>query len=146
VEPSGFAFKDLAGNHFFKDRCKNFIDSFRRKFSHKLRLHSLDASEVNIFSLLFGSAIDCVLEYTNESMSVHNLQLIGPSEFRLFLGTMLLSSSFNTSVETMWEMMMLLTNDKCMTRVRYNQILNNLRGFDVNRRTILHYSGSWVDQ
>jgi hypothetical protein len=106
----------------------------------------LDASEVNIFSLLFGSAIDCILEYTNESMSVHKLQLIGPSEFRLFLGTMLLSSSFNTSVETMWQMMMLLSKDKCMSRVRYNKILNNLCGFDLNYHMILHYSGSWVDQ
>jgi hypothetical protein len=92
VEPSGFAFKDVAGHHFFKEQCKNFIDSFRRKFSHKLCLHSLDASEVNIFSLLFGLAIESILEYTNESMSVHKLQLIGPGEFCLFLGTMLLSS------------------------------------------------------
>ncbi len=81
----------------------NFTDSFCWKCSHKLCLHSLDASEVSIFSLLFGSAFDSILEYTNELMSVHNLQLIAPSEFHLFLGTMLLSSLFNTSVETMWE-------------------------------------------
>jgi len=87
-----------------------------------------------------------MLEYTNESMSIHKLQLISPSEFRLFLGTMLLSSSFNASIDTMWEMMRTLSKDKCMTRERYNQILNNLRGFDMSRRMILHYTGSWDDQ
>jgi len=87
-----------------------------------------------------------MLEYTNESMSVHRLQLIAPSEFHLFLGTMLLSSSSNASIDTMWEMMWTLSKDKCMSHERYYQILNNLRGFDMSRCMILHYTGSWDNQ
>jgi hypothetical protein len=79
-------------------------------------------------------------------MSIHKLQLIAPSEFHLFLGTMLLSSSFNASIDTMWEMMQTLSKDKCMTCERYNQILNNLSGFDMSRHMILHYTGSWDNQ
>jgi hypothetical protein len=146
AECSAFSFQKTANQHILKDHCKHFIDNFRRRCSHKLRLHSLEASEVNLFSLLIGSAFDSMLEYTNESMSIHKLQLIAPSEFCLFLGTMLLSSSFNASIDTMWEMMRTLSKDKCMTRERYNQILNNLRGFDMSRRMILHYTGSWDDQ
>jgi len=146
VECRAFSFQKTANQHITKDRCKSFIDNFRRKCSHKLRLHSLEGNEVNLFSLLLGSAFDSILEFTNESMSVHKLQLVAPSEFRLFLGTMFLSSSFNASVETMWEMMRVLSKDKCMTRERYNQIMNNLRGFDMTRRMILDVSASWNDQ
>ena len=46
----------------------------------------------------------------------------------------------------MWEMMRVLSKDKCMTRERYNQIMNNLRGFDMTRRMILDVSASWNDQ
>ena len=101
---------------------------------------------MNLLSLLLGSAFDSILEYTNESMSVHKLQLTAPTEFHLFLGTMLLTSSFNAYIETMWEMMHILSKDKCMSHERYNQILNNLHGFDITHCMILHVAGSWADQ
>jgi hypothetical protein len=141
-----FSFQQTATQYMLKDRFKSFVDGFRRKFSHKLRLHSLETSEVNIFSLLFGQAIDSILEFTNESLSTRNLQLMSPSEFRLFLGTMLLSSSFNASVETMWDMMRSVSNSKCMSKQRYNQVLSNLRGFDVSKRMVQEVTGSWCDQ
>jgi hypothetical protein len=146
MECSAFSFQKTANQHILKDRCKHFIDNFHRRCSHKLRLHSLEASEVNLFSLLIGSAFYYMLEYTIESMSIHRLQLIAPSVFCLFLGTMLMSSFFNASIDIMWEMMQTLSKDKCMSHERYKQILNNLRGFDMSRRMILHYTGSWDDQ
>jgi hypothetical protein len=70
AECSVFSFQKTANQHILKDCCKHFIDNFRQRCSHKLHLHSLEASEVNLFSLLIGSTFDSMLEYTTESMSI----------------------------------------------------------------------------
>ena len=119
-EYTTFCFQNTANQHVLKGRCKMFVDGFRHGFSHKLHLHSLESTEVNIFSLLLGSALDSILEFTNESMRLRKLQLVRPAEFRQFLGTMFLSSSFNASVPNTWKMMELISENKCMCRERYN--------------------------
>jgi hypothetical protein len=43
-------------------------------------------------------------------------------------------------------MMELVSANKCMRRERYNQILNNLHGFDMSKRSILQIEASWSDQ
>ncbi len=46
----------------------------------------------------------------------------------------------------MWRMTELVSGNKCMRRERYNQILNNLHGFDMSKRSILQLEASWSDQ
>jgi hypothetical protein len=42
---------------------------------------------------------------------------------------------------------MLLSKDKCMSRVRYNHIFNNLHGFDLNNHMRLHIvAPGWINE
>jgi hypothetical protein len=51
TECSAFSFQKTANQHILKDWCKHFIDNFCWRCSHKLRLHLLEASEVNLLLL-----------------------------------------------------------------------------------------------
>lgn len=93
------------------DWCQNFIDNIQRNLSLKLSLHSMECNEINIFHLLFSNAFDSLLEYTNESLNEKKLLPLSNGEFRKFMGTLLLSSVFNTSVEKSWNLMGSLTKD-----------------------------------
>jgi hypothetical protein len=106
----------------------------------------MECNEINIFHLLFSNAFDSLLEYTNDSLNEKKLLPLSYGEFRKFMGTLLLSSVINTSVEKSWSLMGSLTKDKHMPRERFVQILTNLRGFDMRRRIINSSSARWIDQ
>jgi hypothetical protein len=129
----------------------------------------MEGNEINLFHLLISSAFDSLLEYTNESLnekrliplssafdslleytneSLNEKRLIPLSygEFRKFIGTLLLSSVFNTSAEQSWNLMGCLTANKHMCRECFVQVLSNLRGYDVTRRIISSSNSRWIDQ
>jgi hypothetical protein len=92
------------------------------------------------------SAMEAIMEYTNKAMVSKRLIPTSPGEFRNFLGTMFLSSSFNLSPITAWTMMHSLTNGKVMLREGYKQILNNLQGYELSKRIINDPPSTWCNQ
>jgi hypothetical protein len=92
----------------------------------KLSLHSMESNEINLFHLLISSAFDSLLEYTNESLNEKRLIPLSNGEFRKFIGTLLLSSVFNTSTEKSWNLMGSLTSNKPMSREHFIQVLKKL--------------------
>jgi hypothetical protein len=127
-------------------RLNNYITTIRGRLQEKLRLHSLELNEVNIFTLLLSSSIDYILEYTNESIVESGLPKVSPQEFRRFIGTVLLSSTFSVSTDLSWSLMEALTNNIIMPRDRFNAILQNLRGFELMGRTANRNNPVWLDQ
>jgi hypothetical protein len=128
------------------DRCVNYVDNLQKNLGLKLSLHSMEGNEINLFHLLISSAFDSLLEYTNESLNEKRLIPLSYGEFRKFIGTLLLSSVFNTSAEQSWNLMGCLTANKHMCRERFVQVLSNLRGYDVTRRIISSSNSRWIDQ
>jgi hypothetical protein len=128
------------------DRCRLYVDNLQRNLSMKLSLHSMECNEINLFHLLLSSAFDALLEYTNESLNDRGLIPLSYGEFRSFLGTLFLSSVFNTSADQSWTLMGLCTGNRNMTRERFIQVLTNLRGYDVRRRIINAPQSEWIDQ
>ena len=127
-------------------RLNNYITTIRGRLQEKLRLHLLELNEVNIFTLLMSSSIDYILEYTNESITQSGLPKVSPQEFRRFMGTVLLSSTFSVSNDLSWSLMEALTNNSVMPRDRFNAILQNLRGFEVMGRSANKNNAVWLDQ
>jgi hypothetical protein len=68
------------------------------------------------------------------------------SDFCSSIGTILLSSVFNTSVENAWTLMGLCTSNKHMPREGFTQILTNLCGYDLRHRIINTSNSWWIDQ
>jgi hypothetical protein len=141
-----FEEQDTVINDFFANRCRSFIVGVRNKLGLKLQLHSLEATKVNIFCILMTHAFEAIMEYTNEAMVSKRLVPTTPGEFRCFLGTLLLSSAFNLSPPTAWNLMHSLTNGNVMPRERYVQILNNLQGYELSKQIITDPSTTWCDQ
>jgi hypothetical protein len=109
-------------------------------------LQLLELTELNIFSLLMSASFDYLLEYTNESLTHNGLRKLSTPEFRRFLGTLLLSSTFNVSTDLTWSLLESLTNKNIMSRERFNVVLQNLRGFEVLGRSVDYSSLEWKDQ
>ena len=67
-------------------------------------------------------------------------------EFCWFLGMLLLLSSFSLSTQQSWDLMEKITSNKVMSNERFNEIIKNLRGFEVNMRPGGGPSSKWCDQ
>jgi hypothetical protein len=133
-------------DYLLADRCKKYVLNLQRNLTLKLSLHSMETNELNLFHLLISSAFDALIEYTNESLNEKQLLPLTYGEFRQFLGTLFLSSVFNTSVQQSWSIMNLCTGGKHMCRERFIQVLSNLRGYDMRRRIIQGQQDRWINQ
>ncbi len=133
-------------DYLLADRCKKYVLNLQRNLMLKLSLHSMESNELNLFHLLILSAFDALIEYTNESLNEKQLLPLTYGEFRQFLGTLFLSSVFNTSVQQSWSIMNLCTGGKHMCRERFIQVLSNLRGYDMRRRIIQGQQDRWINQ
>jgi len=131
---------------FLGHRCKSYEEGIQHNLTTKLALHSMECTELNLFHVLIYSAFDTLVEYTNEALNDRNLLPLMYGEFRSFLGTLFLSSVFNTSADQAWELMSSCTSNKIMPRERFVQVLTNLRGYDIRRRIIANPSAQWIDQ
>jgi hypothetical protein len=141
-----FAGQDYVIDQLLSDHCKSYAQSIQSQLSLKLSLHSMEANELNLFHLLISTAFDSIIEFTNESLNEKNLIPLSYGVFRCFIGTLLMTSVFNTSVEKSWELMSLCTSNKHMSHERFIQVLTNLRGYDVRRRIINNPNARWIDQ
>jgi hypothetical protein len=112
----------------------------------KLKLHSLEVTEVNVFMLLLSNAMDNIMEYTNESLNCNGLIPMTHVEFQCFFGTLLLSSAFNASAKKTWEMMDKVTGGKCMVCELFMQVLNNSSGYSMQHCLITDTRASWSNQ
>jgi hypothetical protein len=128
------------------DRCRNYVENIQRNLSLKLTLYSMECTELNLFHLLISTAFDSLLEYTNESLNEKRLLPLSYGDFRSFIGTLLLSSVFNTSIENAWTLMGSCTSNKHMPRERFVQILTNLHGYDMRHHIINTSNSWWIDQ
>jgi len=97
------------------DRSQNYVNNLQKNLALKLSLHSMEMNELNIFHLLISNAFDSLIEYTNESLNKKKLLPLSYGEFRKIIGTLLLSSVFNSSVDQSWKMMGSLMKDKNIT-------------------------------
>jgi hypothetical protein len=77
-------------------------------------------------NLLTSGAIECVLEYTNESMNLNGHTPISPLEFRRFIGTLLPSGTFTLSMDQSFSLMETLTEGCNIKLDHFRQILHNL--------------------
>jgi hypothetical protein len=86
--------------------------------------------DINLFSLLVGPTLDHLMQLTSESVNSAGLAPLGAHEFRRFISTLFLSSSFNLCVEDMFSVMDTLTGGEAMNLPRFKEILRHLRGTD----------------
>ncbi len=127
-------------------RTIHYIHHFRQRFTDKLIVNLLEPTPVNVFNLLTSGAIECILEYTNESMNLNGHTPVSPLEFKRFIGTLLLSSTFTLSMDQSFSLMETLTGG-CNIKVdRFRQILNNLKGYECSTRPNVRSTNQWDDQ
>jgi hypothetical protein len=127
-------------------RVNNYVQYIRRRFSDKLRVNLLEPTELNVFSLLISPALEDILEYTNESINVTSCTPVSPSEFRRFLGTLLLSATFTLSMDHTFVLMETLTAGSNCKLDRFREILHNLKGYECSTRSTVGSQGRWDDQ
>jgi hypothetical protein len=151
LEPSDFDPIDFDMQNLFLDdlltaRVNNYVQYIRRRFSDKLRVNLLEPTELNVFSLLISPALEDILEYTNESINVTSCTPVSPSEFRRFLGTLLLSATFTLSMDHTFVLMETLTAGSNCKLDRFREILHNLKGYECSTRSTVGSQGRWDDQ
>jgi hypothetical protein len=95
-------------------RLQKSITTVKNRFASKLQANRLELMEINIFSLLVGPTLDHLMQRTSESINSAGLAPLGAHEFRCFIGTLFLSSSFNLCFEDMFSVMDNLTGGKAM--------------------------------
>jgi hypothetical protein len=127
-----FAGQDYVIDHLLSDHWKSYAQNIQ--------------SQLSLFHLLISTAFDSIIEFTNESLNEKPLIPLSYGEFHCFIGTLLMTSVFNTSVEKSWELMSLCTLNKHVSCERFIQLLTNLRGYDVRRRIINNLNACWIDQ
>jgi hypothetical protein len=93
-----------------------------------------------------SAAMNSIIKYTNEPLMQKGTSVLTAQEFRKFLGMLPLTSDFNTSVSTTWEIMATITGDQVMIHERYVQVMSNLRGYDNHSHIIMTSIFSWIDQ
>ncbi len=93
---------------------------------------------------MVGPTLDHLMQLTSESVNSAGLAPLGAHEFRRFIGTLFLSSSFNLCVEDMFSVMDTLTGGEAMNLPRFKEILRHLRGTDPLFRD--GSTGQWNDQ
>jgi len=94
-----FVSQNYVIDHLLSDHCKSCAQNIQSQLSLKLSLHSMEANELNLFHLLISSAFDSIIEFTNESLNEKNLIPLSYGDFCCFIGTLLMTSVFNTSIE-----------------------------------------------
>ncbi len=77
-----FNYQSVFIDEILTDIAINYVQHFRHCFTDKLLVNLLEPTSVNVFNLLTSSAIECVLEYTNESMNINGHTPVSPLEFR----------------------------------------------------------------
>jgi len=105
-----------------------------------------EPSELNVFNILAQNGLDNILEYTNESVNLSSCPNISKNEFRRFLGTLLLSSTFNLSMDHSFDLMEKLTGCANVKLDRFREILHNIKGYDCSNRKEHRTSDQWSDQ
>jgi hypothetical protein len=95
---------DLLDN-FLSARVNNYVAEVRQQLQSKLRNNDLECNKLNLFCFLLSSGLDHVMDYLNESLARKGLNKTTTYEFRRFLGSFLLLSSFNLSAELNWNLM-----------------------------------------
>jgi hypothetical protein len=58
----------------------------------KVRRHQ----EIHVFSLLTSNALECALEYTNESLNINGHMAVSPSELRRFSWYIVVDRNFQS--------------------------------------------------
>jgi hypothetical protein len=119
-------------------RLQKYISNVKIRFASKLQANRLELTEINLFSLLVGPTLDHLMQLTSESVNSAGLAPLGAHEFRRFIGTLFLSSSFNLCVEDMFFVMDTLTGGEAMNLPRFKEILRHLRGTDRIQMDALH--------
>jgi hypothetical protein len=75
------------------------MQHFRQRFTDKLKVNLLKPTELHVFQLLTSPAMECVLEYSKESLNLSGGTPMTPSEFHRFTGLLLLTSKHNLSMD-----------------------------------------------
>jgi hypothetical protein len=134
LEESIFTSKSALLDNFLTTRINDYIIDIREQLRSKLENVSFEVNDLNLFTFLLSSGLEYIIEYLNESLTRMGLNKTSMHEFRRFIGTLLLLGSFNLSTEQSWDLMEKITNNKVMSNERFNEIMKNLRGFEVSMR------------
>ncbi len=145
-EPISFDFQESFLDELLTTRAISYIQHFRQRFTDKLKVNLLEPTEVNVFQLLTPPAMECVLEYSNESLNLNARTPMSPSEFCLFIGTLLLTATFNLSMNHTFSIMETITGGSNLKVDRFREILHNLRGYDCSSRSTTTSAFEWDDQ
>jgi hypothetical protein len=105
-----------------------------------------EVNDLNLFTFLLSSGLEYIIKYLNESLTRMGLNKTSTHEFHWFLGILLLLCSFNLSTQQSWDLMKKITNNKVISNEWFNEIIKNLRGYEVN----MHHGGgpssTWCGQ
>ncbi len=146
LDESLFTSKSALLDNFLTTRINDYIIDIREQLRLKLENVGFEVNDLNLFTYLLSSGLEYIIEYLNESLTRMGLNKTSTHEFRRFIGTLLLLSSFNLSTEQSWDLMEKITNNKVMINERFNEIMKNLRGFEVSMRHGGGRSSTWCDQ
>jgi len=117
-------------DEYLSNRTFKYVHGVKNKFTAKLRLNCLEASEINVFSLLMGPAFEHLMGLTEESLNNAGLAPLSANEFQPFMGTLFLTSSFNLCEDDMFALMDRLTDGASMSLECFREILKSIRGID----------------
>jgi hypothetical protein len=134
LDESIFTSKSALLDNFLTTRINDYIIDIREQLCSKLENVGFEVNDLNLFTFLLSSGLEYIIEYLNESLTRMGLNKTSMHEFRWFIGTLLLLSSFNLSTEQSWDLMEKITNNKVIINERFNEIIKNLCGFEVSMR------------
>jgi len=137
LDESIFTFKSALLDNFLTTRINDYIIDVREQLRSKLENVGFEVNFLNMFTFLLSSGLEYIIEYLNESLTRMGLNKTSTHEFRQFIGTLLLLRLFNLSTEQSWDLIEKITNNKVMSNERFNEIIKNLRGFEVS----MHHGG-----
>jgi hypothetical protein len=137
LDESIFTFKSALLDNFLTTRINDYIIDVREQLRSKLENVGFEVNDLNLFTFLLSSGLEYIIEYLNESLTRMGLNKTSTHEFRQFIGTLLLLRLFNLSTEQSWDLIEKITNNKVMSNERFNEIIKNLRGFEVS----MHHGG-----
>jgi hypothetical protein len=145
LDKSEFSTKSALLDNFLSNRIDAHVADVRHQLWSKLRNTNFEVIELQIFCLLLSSGLDNIIEYTKESLSKKGFNNTSTYEFRHFLGTIFLLSSLNLSIKLNRNLMQKITGDKAISNEHFNELIQNLRGFEMG----IHFgegpSSAWCD-
>jgi hypothetical protein len=131
-------------DEFLTDRAIHFIKHFHQRIKDKLRVKGYEPSELNVFIILAQNGLDNILD--NESMNLSSCPNVCTNEFHQFLGTLLLSSTFNLSMDHSFDLMEKLTGCSNVKLDHFREILHNIKRYGCSNRKEHRTSDQWSDQ